>query len=179
MPFMVSGSDSKTFTPAPEGTHQAVCVDVIDKGWLPNPFKEGSQQHKVDLAWQIDELREDGKRFIVYKRYTASLNEKATLRHDLESWRGRPFTATELKAFDLETIIGANCLLNVVHKAGTKDPGKTYANIAAVMPLLKGMPKMIPSDYERVKAEPTPEPEPEIETEFEPIEPLTDDQIPF
>lgn len=162
MPFMVSGSDSKTFTPAPEGTHQAVCVDVIDKGWLPNPFQEGSEQHKVDLAWQIGELREDGKRFMVYKRYTASLNEKATLRHDLESWRGRPFTAAELAGFDLETVIGANCLLNVVHKTGTKDPAKTYANVAAVMPLIKGMQKMQAQDYERVVVEqPEPEPEPE------------------
>src|SRR5688572_6383173 len=115
MPFMVSGSDTKQFTPAPEGTHQAVCVDVIDKGLLPNPFKEGALQKKVDLAWQLSETRDDGKRFVVFKRYTASLNDKATLRHDLEGWRGRPFTAAELEGFDLENVIGKNCLLNVVH----------------------------------------------------------------
>jgi hypothetical protein len=177
MAFMVSGSDSKTFTPAPEGTHQAVCVDVIDKGWLPNPFKEGTEQHKVDLAWQIGEMRDDGKRFIVFKRYTASLNDKATLRHDLESWRGRPFTAQELAGFDLESVIGANCLLNVVHKTGTKDPSKTFANVAAVMPLIKGMPKLSPVDYERVP--PAEEPEPEPEPEREPFSELTDLDIPF
>jgi hypothetical protein len=153
MPFMVSGSDSgTTFAPAPEGTHQAVCVDIIDQGMKPNPFKNGALQHKFDIAWQVNELRDDGKRFIVYKRYTASLNEKATLRHDLESWRGRPFTATELFGFDMESVIGANCLLNVIHKQSTKDPSKTFANVAAVMPLVKGMPKMAAKDYERKRA---------------------------
>jgi len=168
MAFMVSGSESKTFTPAPEGTHQAVCVDVIDKGMQPNPFKDGALQHKVDLAWQIGELRDDGKRFVIYKRYTASLNEKATLRHDLESWRGKPFTAAELKGFDLESVIGANCLLNVVHRASQSDASRIYANVAAVMPLLKGMTKMAAQGYERK----TEEAEPETETEL-------DDPIPF
>lgn len=175
MPFIVSGSDTKTFTPAPAGTHQAVCVDVIDKGMQPNPFKEGALQKKVDLAWQIDELRDDGKRFVVYKRYTASLNDKATLRHDLESWRGRSFTALELDAFDLETIIGANCLLNIIHKPSTKDPSRIYANVATVMPLAKGMRKIEAVEYQRREdAEPTP---PE---QHSPIsEDLTDDDIPF
>lgn len=153
MPFMVSGNESKTYAPAPEGTHQAVCVDIIDQGMKPNPFRDGAMQRKVDVAWQLGETREDGKRFVVYKRYTASLNEKATLRHDLESWRGRPFTATELSGFDLESVVGANCLLNVVHKAGTKDPNKTFANVAAVMPLMKGLPKMAPDGYERKAAQ--------------------------
>lgn len=148
MPFIVSGSDSKTYAPAPEGAHRAVCVDIIDQGMKPNPFKPGTSQHKVDVAWQIEETREDGKRFVVYKRYTASLSDKANLRHDLEGWRGRPFTADELAGFDLESIIGANCILNVVHKP-SKDGTKTYANVAAVMPLMKGLPKLTAQDYER------------------------------
>ena len=102
MPIIATAGDSKSYTPAPEGTHQAVCVDVIDIGLKPNPFKDGAMQHKIDIAWQIDETREDGKRHLVYKRYTLSLNEKATLRHDLESWRGRPFNEQELKGFERE-----------------------------------------------------------------------------
>jgi hypothetical protein len=149
MPFIGSGSESKTYAPAPEGAHRAVCVDIIDQGMKPNPFKNGAMQRKVDVAWQIEEVRDDGKRFVVYKRYTASLNEKATLRHDLESWRGRPFTATELAGFDLESVKGANCILNVVHKQSTKETGKVFANVAAVMPLMKGLPKITAEGYER------------------------------
>jgi hypothetical protein len=174
----VSGSESKTYAPTPEGTHQAVCVDIIDKGKQPNPFKEGALQHKVDIAWQVDELRDDGKRHVVYKRYTASLNEKATLRHDLESWRGRPFTTGELAGFDLESIIGANCLLNVVHKPSTKDPSKVFANVAAVMPLIRGMQKLEPVDYKRPEA--SAEEPPQDDTPHPAVtEELTDDDIPF
>lgn len=153
MAFIVSGSENKTYAPAPEGTHQAVCVDIIDQGMKPNPFKNGALQSKFDIAWQINELRDDGKRFVVYKRYTRSLNEKATLRHDLESWRGRPFTASELAGFDMESALGANCLLNIVHKASSTDQSKVYANVAAVMPLIKGMPKLVSDKYERKVAD--------------------------
>lgn len=181
MPFIVSSGGSKNYTPAPEGTHQAVCVDVIDQGMKPNQFKAGAMQPKVDLAWQIDERRDDGKRFIVYKRYTASLNEKASLRHDLESWRGRPFTRDEEMAFDVESVIGANCLVNVQHKKSA-DGTKTFANVVSVMPLLKNMPKMFADDYKR------PEQKADAPTEAEPQEheppvsdeqPLTVDDIPF
>lgn len=174
MPFMVSAGESKNYTPAPEGTHQAVCVDVIDQGMKPNQFKAGALQRKVDLAWQLTELRDDGKRFVVYKRYTASLNEKASLRHDLESWRGKPFTRDEEMAFDLESVIGSNCLVNVQHKAG-KD--RTFANVVSVMPLMKGLPRIVAEGYARH--------EPQTATEGDEVPPetasgeITADDIPF
>jgi hypothetical protein len=149
MPIMATaGEGGKVFTPAPEGVHQAVAVDVIDQGLKPNPFKPGTQQHKIDIAWQIAERRDDNKPYLVYKRYTLSLNEKATLRHDLESWRGKPFTRDEEMGFDVESIIGANCLVNIQHKKSS-DGSKTFANVISVMPTLKGMPKLSPEGYER------------------------------
>ncbi len=148
MPIIATAGDSRTYTPAPEGTHQAVCVDVIDKGQLPNTFKPGTTQHKIDVAWQINELRDDGKRHLVYKRYTLSLNEKASLRHDLESWRGKKFTRDEEMGFDVESVIGANGLVNVQHN--TRE-GKTYANVTSVMPLMKGMGKIVAQNYVRVE----------------------------
>lgn len=148
MPIIATAGENKTYTPAPEGTHQAVCVDVIDAGWHANPFKDGAQQHKVDIAWQIEALRDDGKRFTLYKRYTLSLHEKATLRHDLESWRGKAFTSAELAGFDVEAVIGANCLINVQHKA-SPDGSRVYANVIAVMPLVRGMSKFTAEGYVR------------------------------
>lgn len=177
MPIIATASESKSFTPAPEGTHQAVCVDVIDKGMLPNKFKEGALQHKIDVAWQINELRDDGKRYLVYKRYTLSLNEKANLRKDLESWRGRAFSRDEEMGFDVEKLIGGNCLVNITHRTVAD---KTYANVISVMPLIKGMPKIAPLDYVRpqpeAQAEPIHEAEPE---ELAQGAELTDDDIPF
>lgn len=147
MPIIATAGDSKSFTPAPSGVHQAVCVDVIDKGVLEVTYSgKTKKQHKVSLAWQIDELRDDGKRFLVYKRYTLSLNEKATLRKDLESWRGRAFTRDEEMGFDVESVIGANCLINVQH---VTQGDRTYANVVAVMPIAKGMAKIAPQAYVR------------------------------
>ncbi len=179
MPIIATASESKNFTPAPEGTHQAVCVDVIDVGMKDNMFKPGTQQHKIDIAWQITELRDDGKRFLVYKRYTLSLNEKATLRHDLESWRGKPFTRDEEMGFDVESVIGANGLINVQHKTGTKDASKVFANVVSVMPLIKGMAKIAPDGYERQAAK-SDDPEPQAAPDdYDYSQPLTADEIPF
>lgn len=144
MPTFVSGNSGKAFTPAPEGAHQAVCVDVVELGLLETPW---GPKRKVDVRWQISEDMENGKPFLVTKRYTASLNEKANLRHDLEAWRGRAFTEAELEQFDLDMLIGANCLVNVIHKTGSK--GGIFANVASVTPLLKSMVKMVPRDYIR------------------------------
>ena len=135
------------FEPAPEGVHQAVCVDVIDLGLLEVTWAgQTKKQHKILISWQLDEARDDGKPFLVSKRYTLSLNEKANLRKDLESWRGRKFTLEEEMGFDVESILGANCLLNVQHN---KKDDKTYANVISITPLVKGFSKIAAKDYIR------------------------------
>jgi hypothetical protein len=175
MPIIATAGDSKTFAPAPAGLHQGVCVDVVDMGVLEVTYAgQTKKQHKVRLVWQLDENMEDGKPFIVQKRYTLSLHEKAALRKELESWRGKAFTREEEMGFDLERLIGVNCFLNVVHV--TKE-GKTYANVASVVPLKKGLPTISVKDYIRVKDR---EPEDAAQSNaHEMVSNLTDDDIPF
>jgi hypothetical protein len=178
MPIIATAkSDSgKDFQPAPPGVHQAVCVDVVDLGILEVTYKgETKKQHKVNLAWQINEDRDDGKPYLVFKRYTLSLSEKATLRKDLESWRGRKFTRDEEMGFDLENVIGVNCLLNITHN---QVGDKTYANVVSIMPLAKGMPSMGARDYVRKVDRTGDEPSRVHADEHQPP-PLTDDDIPF
>jgi hypothetical protein len=178
MPIIASANESKSFTPAPEGVHQAVAVDVIDLGYMDSTWQgKTSKKHKIDLVWQIEETRDDGKRFCLYKRYTLSLGEKANLRKDLESWRGKAFTATELAGFDVETIIGVNCLINVQHSTSA-DGAKTYANVVSVMPLLKGLPKIAAVGYER-KKEGTEDAHEQAPPPDEDFGPITDEDIPF
>lgn len=147
MAIIATAGEAGNFTPAPEGVHQAVCADVVDLGMIPG--FGGKVQHKVCIVWQIDELRDDKQRFLLFKRYTLSLNEKANLRKDLEAWRGRAFTREEEMGFDVEKLIGANCMANVQHRA-SKD-GKTYANVVSLMPLPKAMKdaKLSVLDYKR------------------------------
>jgi hypothetical protein len=137
----------KEFTPAPEGLHQSVCVDVVDLGmqdgqWGPKP--------KVRLVWQLDQVNpETSKRFTVSQQYTLSLNEKANLRHHLEAWRGKKFSPQELQGFDLEKLLGVNGQVQVVH--ALSDDGRIWANVQAIVPLGKGMTKMRAEEYVRVK----------------------------
>lgn len=154
MPIYAKASASN-YNPAPAGTHAAVCVDVVDLGVLEVNFGgKAKKQHKINIVWQIDELREDDKPYQVRKRYTLSLHEKSGLRKDLESWRGRPFTSAELEGFDVETVLSAPCMLNVIHNV--KD-GSTYANVTAVMKLPKGMHAPTARDYIRVCERPSAE----------------------
>src|SRR5689334_864018 len=116
MPIVASNSGGGNFTPAPEGIHSAVCVDILDLGILPITFQgETKMQHKVRIFWQIDEERADGNPHEVMNEYTLSLNEKAKLRQHLETWRGRKFTEQELEGFDIEVLLGKPCQLQIMH----------------------------------------------------------------
>jgi len=170
----VKEPEQREFTPAPEGLHQAVCADVWPIWTEPRPEEwGGGLQDKTMLVWHIDEINPtDGKPYAVFKRYTASLHEKATLRHDLESWRGRKFSPEELKSFDLERLIGVNCQIQVLHKAGKN--GKVYANAVSIVPAGKNQQKLVVAkDYERKKDRKPDTPN------AEPMEDESGDRVPF
>lgn len=131
------------FKPVPAGTHVAVCTMVVDMGIQPGgKFKPA---RKVYLRWELpNEVMEwadkEGTKhtgpMVIGKQYTLSLNEKATLRGDLEAWRGCTFSEQELAGFDLVNVLGKPCMVGVMHNT---NGNKTYANISAVMGLSKGI----------------------------------------
>lgn len=129
------------FEQPPAGNHLAICYQVVDLGVHEQEWKgEKKHRHRVRLSWELcDELMSDGRPFSVSREYTLSLSEKATLRHDLESWRGRPFTDTELEGFDLFNVLGKPCMVNVVKKP-KKDGSGTYAAVANIAAIPKGLP---------------------------------------
>jgi hypothetical protein len=128
------------FTPAPEGLHLAVCVDVVDRGIRETAFGSKPQ---VMLVWEIAAHTADNRPFTVRKIYTASMHEKSNLHKDLKAWRGRPFTAEELAAFDVENVIGTSCQLLLQH---TEKDGSVWANVAAVTKTTPGQ-KLTPSGH--------------------------------
>ena len=139
--------------PLPEaGTTQAVCCAVWDLGLQKTSFAgEEKVQHKIIIAWEITEKinapesEYNGKPYMLNKKYTLSLGEKANLRKDLESWRGLPFSADELKnGFDLDKLYGANCYIGIKHEPDRNDASKVYANVTAILPIPKGMEKITP-----------------------------------
>ena len=115
-------------------------MGVVDLGIQHNDFNNKDQE-KVRLIFELPTERvqvdgEDKPRWLS-KPYTASLHEKSTLRHDLDAWRGKPFTQEELAGFNLANVINAPCLLTVVNQEGKN--GGTYAKIAGISKPMKGM----------------------------------------
>lgn len=129
---LTAKNEGRGFELVPTGPKVARCIKVIDLGTKYNERYQKSE-HKVFIQWEFPEApMEDGKPFSIANFYTVSLHEKSNLRQDLEAWRGRVFTETELLGFDLGTIIGVPCYINVIHNV---TPKKTYANVASIMPL--------------------------------------------
>lgn len=124
------------FQQADAGTYIARCFKIVDIGTHHGEYqKKPNVRNQVIVFWELptESIDVDGelKPLIVSKFYTNSLNEMATLRHDLESWRGREFTGEELVGFDLMNLLGKPCMVTVVKNE--KDKSKISS--------VSGMPK--------------------------------------
>lgn len=137
--FVQSAGD---FELCPAGVHLARCYRIVDLGTQKTEYNgETKFQHKLQLGWEIHGTDDrgnpikmsDGRPFAVYKQYTLSWSEKANLRQDLQSWRGRPFSQEEMRRFDLKNVLGAWCMLNLLEKRG--NDGKVYTNVDAITPV--------------------------------------------
>lgn len=146
VPIIVKDSTSD-FDPAPEGAWRAVCVDVVELGMVTGQY---GAKPMIRLVFETEEINPKNKKpYMVRQRFGMTLSSKGRLRPFLESWRGKKFTEDELKGFDVETLIGVNVQLGIVHNAVE---GKIYANISSVMKPARGMEKLAASpDYVRVK----------------------------
>ncbi len=152
MPLIAKESSGNHLAPIEPGVYVAVCYGLIDLGTHLNPKFE-KETRKVLIQWEIPDCRMDLERDgetlslprAISERFTLSLSEKANLRRALESWRGRKFTAEELKGFDLRNVIGKACQLQVIHEP-SKDGTKTYVKVAAIMALPKGIPSPRPEN---------------------------------
>ena len=137
MSLIINEGASTTIPLLPEDVYPAVCNMLIDLGEQYSE-KFDKLSRKVLIGWELPgEVLENGETRRLSNTYTASLNSKGNLRKDLISWRGRDFTVDELKKFDLRNIVGAPCMLSVIHKEGQN--GK-YAAIGGIMKLPTGMP---------------------------------------
>lgn len=149
-------SDSKDFEVVPEGVYTARCIRHIDGGTQETDFQGNiSYKRQLRLTWELldDEVKmNDGRPFAISKTYTASLNDRANLRRDLEAWRGKKFTAEELKGFESKFLIGTYCTIQIIHRQSAK--GNMYANVNSIMaakkPFPAGVNEMLYWSYDEV-----------------------------
>lgn len=139
--WLAKGEGDSHFEPLPAGTYVSRCVSVVDIGIQDTKFggKEmcylGFEVPGERVEWEKDGQKHEGPAMIG-SRYTFSIHPKSILGQQLESWRGVAFTEEERKGFSLFNVLGAPCMISVIHNtSGTK----TYANINAIMRLPKGM----------------------------------------
>ena len=148
MSFIISATGGGNYPerkPLEAGAYAAVCDMIVDLGVQPSPGGQFAPKRTVMLRFQIPservEITKNGETknlpAVISRTLGLSLNEKATLRQLLQSWRGRAFTPEELKAFDLSKVAGKPAFVNVTHSVKGE---KTYANLTSIMPLPKGMP---------------------------------------
>lgn len=133
------------FAQVEPGTYLARCYSMIEIGTVETEFNgEKKKAHKVNITWELPTETavfkpEKGEEpFVVSKTYTLSMHEKATLRKDLESWRGKGYTDAEAERFDITKLLGQPCILSVIHQPGKNDPTKSYVAISSISKLMKG-----------------------------------------
>lgn len=121
------------------GTHVAICHRIVYLGTQPDTGF--GAKPKLAISWELphERIEVDGKEkpMGTTKIYSlgnsGGMNKKSSLRKDLSAWRGRDFTAEELKGFELKNILGKGCQVQVEHN----DEGR--AKVTAVVGLPRGM----------------------------------------
>jgi len=145
-----------TFTPVPPGMYLARCYRIVDLGKQKSEWQgKVNEQPKVMLQFEVHGEDDAGKPLVtakgepmsISKNFTLSLAEKATLRKDLQTWRGKPFTPEELKGFQIDNVLGAWAMIAITKELGNN--GKEYTNIANINSVPKAMKANLPEGHNK------------------------------
>jgi len=147
---ILAENNGSNYEPMASGNYVARCYSMIEVGTVTDEF-EGKKKvsKKVRLSFEFPTEQkvfkeENGMQpFVLSKTYTLSMHEKASLRKDLESWRGKSFTEEEAKSFDITVLIGKTCMINVIHKESRSGGLKAYISTISTMPKGLECPKQI------------------------------------
>lgn len=191
MDMTYEANERKPFKQVPVGTHTGICYLIADIGTQEETF-EGvtSQKKKIYFGWETpDEKTDDGKPLIVFKSYTLSFNEKATLAKDYKSWTKE----TEPKKFNIGALLGKGCNLSIGATSGgnAKVIGVTSLKAKEQVPNLVAEPVLFdmrnPSEdalsrlpgFIKDKIVASPEYQAWVLNRNTPIEETLNDQVPF
>ena len=146
-------ANSTGYELAPLGTHNVVCVDVIDCGeaygiepdpvtgmrLVPPTEKGRNAQAKIRLVFESDQKMADGRPFQIDRMFGATLSDQGHLKPFLDAW-GIELEMTPQGPDMAKSVIGKTALVNIVHR------DDKWANISSIMP---GQVELSPSgDYD-------------------------------
>lgn len=126
------------FKSVPPGSHVAVCNLIADLGLQPGGDLYPEPRHQLYIRFEVPGERDKSTGpLVIGTFFTASMHEKASLRKQLEGWRGKKFSSNEeAEHFDVSSILGRACMLTVVE---TIKGSKVYSNVAAISSLPQGV----------------------------------------
>ena len=141
--MILSNSSSVKRDIIPSGSYPARCISMIDIGTIPTEWQgEKKSRTLIRLKFELPTLNkvfnpEKGEQpYVIERQFTKSLHEKSALLPFLNNWRGKALTQDDCQAFDLSKLLGAECMLSIVHNSVGD---KTYANIGGISTLPKGL----------------------------------------
>lgn len=144
-------NETKEREVVPAGNYVATLYSIVQIGMVKDSYMgEEKTLPKVMFTWEIPKLMRDfdgeQKPMVIGKEYTISWGEKANLRKVVTGMLGE---MPDDDGFDLKTLLGRACMLQVINGVG-KESGRKYAAIGAVAQLPEEVtaPKQInPTTY--------------------------------
>ena len=159
MALIAKESGGGTFTPVPPGMYLARCYRIVDLGTQKSEYLgQVKNLPKVMLQFEVHGEDDAGNPLVtsknepmsISKNFTLSLAEKATLRKDLQTWRGKEFTPEELRGFQIDNVLGAWAMIAITKAMGNN--GKEYTNIANINSVPKAMKANLPDGHNKCAA---------------------------
>ena len=133
----------QTRTLAPAGTFPARVYSIIYIGTIKGEYKgTPTESYKVRISWELPTKTrvfkegEPAKPFSVSKELTLSMGSKSSLRPLVEGMLGISFTDDDAKSFDVDDLLGKECLISLAHK---ESPNGKYVAINSTAQLPEGM----------------------------------------
>lgn len=147
MPTIAPKQERKEFELVKQGTQVGILYAITHLGTQQTTFKnqDGTfkNAYKIRLSFELPNLKkifkegEPEKPMVISNKFTLSMFEKSKLRPIVEGILGISLKDEEADRFDLESLLGKPCLVNIKHEEMTD--GKSYALVAGTSPLMEGM----------------------------------------
>lgn len=142
-------SSGGSFFLPPSGTHLGLILAIIDLGTQIKQFGQNppKEMRSLRIIFELhgDKCRIDtGAPSTLGKSMGANPAPSSFFKTIIESAMKRVYTDLELAELNLEELLGKNLLVAILHKDKKSRPGEKSAEIKAVMPMIDGVPEIVP-----------------------------------
>lgn len=132
---------------APQGQYLAVCLKIEDQFGVTRTKYQSQEEESRDVTRFLFGLKDltSGATFLVQTyEYTISGLPNSNLMKFLTQWLG----AQPQIGWDYCELEGAGCMLTIAHKEAANTPGKVYAKIMSIAPVMAQLTAQVPHPSE-------------------------------